>query len=56
MDTELCHLPVLLLENNPDRGQVVAVIEADSIELLAKSEGSKFLSTLLPRLLIDMSV
>jgi hypothetical protein len=32
----------LLPENNTDRGQVVAVIEADNIELLAKSEGSTF--------------
>ncbi|PWK68280.1 hypothetical protein LX99_04804 [Mucilaginibacter oryzae] len=32
----------LLPENNADRDKVVAVIEADNIELLAKSEGSKF--------------
>jgi hypothetical protein len=32
----------LLPENNADREQLVAVIEADNIELLALSEGSKF--------------
>ncbi|OOQ58286.1 NACHT domain-containing protein [Mucilaginibacter pedocola] len=32
----------LLPENDPDREEVVKVIEADNIELLALSEGSKF--------------